>query len=391
MIRTEKKGGFRWAAPCLSDPAAIRAQLEEYRLTGRVIDLLHLGGFSHFHTREWIEEEAFARLEGLDEEERLCRSRYGSIPGDMRFDCCVLLDSTFSVEFMDGKALVIASPGEPVFRMSSNPYDRWAADGEEPNVSASDLFGCCCEKTVTAVKVDTRMADCAPLTGEPYDTPHEVAERISLCLEGGLRLEFRPWGHFLMVRCVDAAGACQTISCEELRRAMWYDDNTHRDERIGFEAQSRSVFCSGLGEMERFMDTCITLRPDYAAAEETEAEQYDNTEESPLKKREPARFWHRCLHIPIDAFDVLIDSIERMSERAFDRTGVQWLRYSTWMAALADAEERLRNENSPHTMENAEMWYEKRALLTDIRRWSNIALQPDEVLAIMGCPDNPYR
>lgn len=372
-----------WSAPTMVSPKEIRERIDSFALCGRKIKRMRLIGLSYFHTRDWVEEAAYRQVEHLPEEERQLKSNYPTIDPTMQFSRYAQIDEPFLIEFEDGDVFEIDTPQDPEFRMSMNCIPWWIGAGtNQPNVEADILFSPCIGQKIVSVEVNTYTTDKDPMAFAAfYEPPYrrELVSDITIRLENGAGLQIRPDLDYCEVSCVDADNEWLKISFRNLKQALFNWDDLHNDEATGFEAESHTLFFGRKGASHT---------------------------ESPYMSLSSNCKENSCLHISVEDFLMLDWCVSLATESWFDEYGEYHFSYKEWHDLLDEADKLLsvgsfdtlfdelieRQGDDNYMMwklnsRGASFWKERdkyRTQIKDIRKWSDLVLNPNGTMAIYG-------
>lgn len=215
-----------WSAPIMTAPAEIENSIRNLHLEGRVIERMKFIGLCYNLCRDWIEESAYHKLEGLDEERRQRQSDYDSIAPDMLFPRWAEIDEPFMIEFEDGECFEIDTPQAPEYCFSINRIP-WCIDAgtNNPNTDATILFSPAIGQKITAVEVDIVNHETHPVHFISYPMSKDFVAGIVLRLGNGLGIRIYGSLDFCEVDLIDRDGEAVHISFEELKKGLsnWED------------------------------------------------------------------------------------------------------------------------------------------------------------------------
>ena len=359
--------GTEWSAPTLNYAEEIEKELEKMQLVGRQIKNMKMVGLSYFLTRYWIESAAYNMLSHLPKDERHNMSDYKNISPDMDFSRCSEIDEPFLVEFEDGDVFEIDTPQDPYYRFSMNciPWNINAGTNL-PNADANKLFSVCIGKKITEIEVSKYKDD--------IDPENEFVSRIVLWLENDTGLCIYPEFDYCIVSCINKNDEDVLIPFKELKYALFNYEDLHTDESLNFEG-SHTLYFGEKGSK-------------YAG--------------SPYMSLEPSEK-DTCLHISVEDFDLFSWSITIVLNEDFDEYGYYSLSYDKWNEILIEAKKILDFESFDDFFDyivahfdnglwhmntrGASFWKNKKKYetqLSDVAKWSELALNMDDVLDIYG-------
>ncbi len=303
-----------WSAPTMVLAADIRDRINSFNLCGKKIRDLKFVGLDYSHTRDIIEDSAYAQLGELSDEERQLSSDYKSIDPKMKFPRCALIGDPFLIEFEDGDIFEIDTPQSPEYRMSMNCISWWIDSGANPpNSSASLLFDPCIGQAIVDVEANAFITDKDPmfyreLDEEPFE--REIVSNIVLRLENGWGIRISPWLDHCRVECIDDQDRVTEMDFALLRDALFNYEDIRIDESCGFEARSSMIFFGEAGK------SCVG-RPSL-----------------PLS---PPDSEDSVLYIHLSDFTALEWSITHITEHSFDEFKNYRFSYKEWFLVLEDA------------------------------------------------------
>ena len=359
--------GKEWSAPTLNYATEIKKELEKMQLVGRQIKKMKMIGLSYYLTRDWIESAAYNILSHLPEDERQDMSNYKNISPDMEFSRYSEIDEPFLIEFEDGDVFEIDTPQDPCYRFSMNRIPWHVNAGTNlPNADANKLFSVCIGKKIEEIEV------CEYTDG--YEAEKGFASRIVFWLENGIGLCIHPVFDYCRVSCINKNNEDVLITFKELKDALFNYEDLHTDDTFSFEGSNTLYF----GEK---------------GAEHTE---------TPYMSLVPSEKG-TSLHISVDDFDLFRWSMTIALKEDFDEYGDYSLPYNQWNEVLVVAKNILdfksfddlfdyivaQIDNGLWYLNNhgAEFWKNKvkyETQLSDVSKWSELALGKDDVLNIYG-------
>lgn len=367
-----------WSAPTLKYVEEIKKELEKMQLVGKQIKNMKMIGLSYNLTRRFIEYMAYNMLSDLPEDERQDMSDYKNIPLDMKFSRYSVIDEPFLIEFDDGDVFEIDAPQNPYYRFSMNRIP-WQIDAGTnlPNADANKLFSLCIGKKIVGIDVPAHKSDDSHFFFYMPDdlcTKKEFVSRIVLWLENDIGLCVYPVSDYCRVSCIYKNNEDISIPFSELKDALFNYEDLHTDVSLNFEG-SNTLYFGEKGEDH--------VQPPYMSF-------------LPPKRG-------IALHVSVDDFYLFRWSMTIVLKEEFDEYENYSLPYDKWKEILIEAKKILdfksfddlfdyivaQFHNGLWYMNNhgANFWknrdkYENQ--LYDISKWSELALDKDDVLNIYG-------
>lgn len=359
--------GKEWSAPMLEHIGEIKNELEKMNLVGRQIKKMKMIGLSYYLTRDWIESAAYNMLPHLPEDERQKMSDYKSISPDMKFSRYSEIDEPFLIEFDDGDVFEIDTPEDTCYRFSMNSIPWHIEAGTNlPNADANKLFSVCIGKKIVEIEV----CECT----DGYEVEKGFVSRIVLWLENDIGLCIHPVFDYCRVSCINRSNEDVLIPFKDLKDALFNSEDLHTDDTFGYEGSSTLYF--GKKGAEHTETPYMSLVP---------------TEKN------------TSLHISVDDFDLLAWSMTIVLKEDFDEYGDYSITYEKWNEILSEGKKILnfkafddlfdyivaQFDNGLWHMNNrgAEFWKNKEKYetqLSDVAKWSELALSKNDVLNIYG-------
>ena len=359
--------GKEWSAPMLEHIGEIKNELEKMNLVGRQIKKMKMIGLSYYLTRDWIESAAYNMLPHLSEDERQKMSDYKSISPDMKFSRYSEIDEPFLIEFDDGDVFEIDTPEDTCYRFSMNSIPWHIEAGTNlPNADANKLFSVCIGKKI----VELEVCECT----DGYEAEKGFVSRIVLWLENDIGLCIHPVFDYCRVSCINRSNEDVLIPFKDLKDALFNSEDLHTDDTFGYEGSSTLYF--GKKGAEHAETPYMSLVP---------------TEKN------------TSLHISVDDFDLFAWSMTIVLKEDFDEYGDYSITYEKWNEILSEGKKILnfkafddlfdyivaQFDNGLWHMNNrgAEFWKNKEKYetqLSDVAKWSELALSKNDVLNIYG-------
>lgn len=359
--------GKEWSAPMLEHIGEIKSELKKMNLVGRQIKKIKMIGLSYYLTRDWIESAAYNMLSHLPEDERQKMSDYKNISPDMEFSRYSEIDEPLLIEFDDGDVFEIDTPQDTCYRFSMNTIPWHIEAGTNlPNADANKLFSVCIGKKIVEIEV------CEYTDG--FEAEKGFVSRIVLWLENDIGLCIHPVFDYCRVSCINRSNGDVLIPFKDLKDALFNYEDLHTDDTFNFEGSNTLYF----GEK---------------GAEHTETPYMSLV---PTEKNTP-------LHISVDDFDLFAWSMTIVLKEDFDEYGDYSITYEKWNEILSEGKKILNFKafddlfdyivaqfnNGLWHMNNrgAEFWKNKEKYetqLSDVAKWSELALSKNDVLNIYG-------
>lgn len=359
--------GKEWSAPMLEHIGEIKNELEKMNLVGRQIKKMKMIGLSYYLTRDWIESAAYNMLPHLPEDKRQKMSNYKSISPDMKFSRYSEIDEPFLIEFDDGDVFEIDTPEDTCYRFSMNSIPWHIEAGTNlPNADANKLFSVCIGKKIVEIEV----CECT----DGYEAEKGFVSRIVLWLENDIGLCIHPVFDYCRVSCINRSNEDVLIPFKDLKDALFNSEDLHTDDTFGYEGSNTLYF--GKKGAEHTETPYMSLVP---------------TEKN------------TSLHISVDDFDLFAWSMTIVLKEDFDEYGDYSITYEKWNEILSEGKKILnfkafddlfdyivaQFDNGLWHMNNrgAEFWKNKEKYetqLSDVAKWSELALSKNDVLNIYG-------
>lgn len=359
--------GKEWSAPTLEYAEEIKKELEKMQLVGRQIKKMKMIGLSYYLTRDWIESTAYRKLSHLPEDERQEMSNYKNISPDMKFSRYSEIDEPFLIEFEDGDVFEIDTPHDTCYRFSMNCIPWYINAGTNlPNADANKLFSVCVGKKIVEIEV------CEYTNG--FEAEKGFVSRIVIWLEDNIGLCIHPVFDYCRVSCINKNNEDVLIPFKELKDALFNYEDLHTDELLDFEG-SHTLYFGKKG------------------SEHTE---------TPYMSLVPSKM-DTALYISVDDFDLFRWSMTIALKEDFDEYGDYSLSYNQWKEILIEAKKILDFKSFDDLFDyivaqfdhsiwymnhrGANFWKDKEkyaAQLSDVLKWSELALEKDDILNIYG-------
>lgn len=234
-----------WSAPYMVSYQEIKERMDSFNLIGRTIKDIRVIGLSYMHTRDWVEEAAYNRLEkmGFSEEEIRKRSDYDSIDDDLPFYRYMEIDEPIMFWFEDNDHFEIVTEVEPEYRMSMNKIPWWIAPGiNTANADASVIFSPCIGASIERIEYNTSTVT------EEVDSPIEIVNELIIWLSNGFGLLITTVSHdYCDVYLVDKEKELVEMAFKELKKALFNWEDLHVDEVTGFFSECSSFYFGSKG------------------------------------------------------------------------------------------------------------------------------------------------